>query len=57
MIADCTEHEGKKKKKNVSVSTATSSIPGRHPNPALSRGWLGTRYTYLLMYILSRTLG
>jgi hypothetical protein len=32
-------------------------IPGRHPDPALSRGWLGTRYTHLPMYFLSRTLG
>jgi hypothetical protein len=27
------------------------SIPGRDPDPALSRGWLGTRYTHLTPYI------
>jgi hypothetical protein len=34
-----------------------SSIPGRQRHSALSGGWLGTRYTHLLMYISSHTLG
>jgi hypothetical protein len=32
-------------------------IPGRDLHPALSGGWLGTRFTHLPVYISSHTLG
>jgi hypothetical protein len=38
------------------LSSPVEAIPGRDLHPALSGGWLGTRYTHPTMYISSYTL-